>query len=115
MLTEQEREWLERRKNLCGRCELNIYDNPCVRYGRAGKTGKCKGFDSRNVGSDDFRDAAEFDARVAENLTDHRMRNILPCKGYKEGLCAHPLKYCAWCRMKYARLAAEAEMDAEKS
>ena len=49
MLTQQEKDWLERRKKLCSRCEFCLYDNPCVRYGTKGKRGRCEGFWPRNM------------------------------------------------------------------
>ncbi|WP_300709673.1 hypothetical protein [uncultured Desulfovibrio sp.] len=117
MLTEAEERWLELRKNLCTLCEWNLYDNPCVRYGRAGETGKCKGFEPRNVGSDDYRDAAEFEARVAEKLA----KSIcVVCPENKNGRCTTRQNYAQRadieaCRMRHARIAVEEEIDSEKS
>ena len=118
MLTETEKEWLERRKNLCTRCEWNLYDNPCIRYGRAGETGKCKGFEPREVGSENYRDAAEFESRVSENLA----RDIcFRCPDRYNEICPKGIGYfrlklgIASCGMKHARLAAEAEMDAQSN
>lgn len=109
MLTDAEKGWLERRKNLCTRCEWNLYDNPCIRYGRAGETGKCKGFEPREVGSENYRDAAEFESRVSENLA----RDIcFRCPDRYNEICPIGI---ASCGMKHARLAAEAEMDAQSN
>ena len=63
-LSEQERTWLKRRKNLCSRCEWNLYDNPCIQYGRRGESGECPGFRYRVVEGLDEGDI-EFEARVA--------------------------------------------------
>lgn len=56
---------------------------------------------------DDFRDAAEFEARVAVLLTDRDAPYVPPC----HIVCNHRRK-CRACRLMYARLAAEAEMEA---
>lgn len=117
MLTEAEERWLARRKNLCGRCEWNLYGNPCVKYGRAGEIGTCRGFEPREVGSDDYRDAAEFEARVAEKLA----RDIcFRCPDRYNEICPKGIGYfrlklgIASCGMKHARLAAEEEMESSK-
>ena len=74
-----EKEWLERRKNLCNRCAKATY---C----RAGKshgfnTEACRFWEiGAPIGDDfgaireDFRDAAEFEARVAERLAERAFR-----------------------------------------
>ena len=59
-LTEQEREWLERRKNLCLHCSR--YGRLCSKKAEA--YGKCMAL-NLEVGDPDYRDAAEFEARVA--------------------------------------------------
>lgn len=105
MLTNAEKEWLERRKNLCARCEWNLYGNPCVRYGRAGKTGKCKGFDSRGIGFNDYRDAAELEARVQKWLM-YQYENVFQCKDVSGGFM--PSRETM---LMFARLAAEEEME----
>lgn len=54
--------------------------------------------------SDDYKDAAEFEARVAENLCNIDGRCLWShCKDNMEG--------CTFCRLYYARIAAENEMD----
>ena len=108
MLTEEEKRWLERRKNLCTRCEWNLYDNPCIRYGRAGETGKCKGFESREVGSDDYRDAAEFEARVQKWLM-YQCEKVFHCKEVSGGFM--PSRETM---LMFARLAVEEEMESSK-
>lgn len=76
-------------------------------------------------------DAAEFEARVAEKLAGgeafcppqvkvHRWEDNSKCiwdivdspKG-KEVTHETALQYCKWCSLKSARLAVEAEMEAE--
>lgn len=115
-LNEHEREWLERRGNACTRCGIKECG---IRKGN-NRVKKCDFFEIKSIGSktgmldENFSDAAEFEARVAEKLSDCSMESLLPCKGNKECLCAHPLKYCTWCRMKYARLATEEEMEFSK-
>lgn len=113
-LTEQEREWLERRKNLCARCEWNLYDNPCIQYGRRGESGECPGFRYRVVEGLDERDV-EAEARVAARLSSlvyaEPWPNLWPecvsCGRHaKEGDAA-----CPTCVMKEARIAVEQEMD----
>lgn len=60
---------------------------------------------------DDFQDAAEFEARVAEKL----VRNICyNCSDEPEGCPSafeYPRRTGERCRLMHARLAAEAEMD----
>lgn len=111
MLTEAEKKWLERRKNLCARCEFNLYDNPCIKYGKRGASGEYPGFYSTLCAEYNFEDAAEFEARVAEKLA----RNICyNCPDNPDGCPASfeaPRRTGESCRMKHARLAAEAEMD----
>lgn len=88
MLSEQEREWLERRKNPG---HINRWGYPCsnpLSYDRIA----------------DFIDAAEFEASVAENLCKIDGRCLWShCKDNMEG--------CMFCRLYYARIAAENEMD----
>lgn len=111
-LTEQEREWLERRKNICARCSTSYRGRPyfCGRW----RDGKCIDFDPKSCIDEnvDFEDAAEFEARVAQRL----VQNISwPCYA---GLCPGgkdmDWQICPkeeWCHMKYARIAVEQEMD----
>lgn len=55
---------------------------------------------------DDFQDAAEFEARVAVLLTGRDAPYMPPC----HIVCNHRRK-CRACRLMYARLVVEAEMD----
>lgn len=111
-MNDAEKTWLEENKNLCLRCEWNYYDNPCIRYGRLGKSGSCPGFEPRGH-EYDYRDAAEFEARVAAELARPNM-SMCPC-------WMHDCDYkrsgygavCRSCRLKYARLSAEQDMEAD--
>ena len=64
MLTEQEKAWLERRKSPCVHCS-NHGKACCGYFLPAGAT--CAWIDL-NVAEPDYRDAAEFEARVAALL-----------------------------------------------
>lgn len=114
MLTADEKRWLQRRKNLCSRC---------AKYGYC-KTGKKHGFNTetcrfweirapkgRIFVNEDFQDAAEFEARVAERLARNTCYN---CPDLLEGCPTafeYPRRTDKSCRMKHARLAVEDEMD----
>ena len=116
MLTEQEREWLERRKNLCNRCGFQkrcswkSENIPCEKWGLFQI--KAWGTKSGDV-EHNFRDTAEFNARVAEKLA----RNICICcpDALARKSCPsafeYPRRTGESCRLMHARLAAEAEMD----
>ena len=116
MLTEQEREWLERRKNLCNRCGFQkrcswkSENIPCEKWGLFQI--KAWGTKSGDV-EHNFRDTAEFNARVAEKLA----RNICICcpDALARKSCPSafesPRRTGESCRLMHARLAAEAEMD----
>lgn len=129
MLTEQERAWLERRKNLCERCFYGEDGRPnfCGRW----RDGKCIDFDPESCLSEnaDYKDAAKFEAHVAAILAKEvDSRNILRPKGClwtevgEDGNRAikfacpphHRFDNCAdtsVCNLYLARIAAEAEMD----
>lgn len=96
MLTEHEREWMERRKNPG---HINKWGYPCsnpLSYDRLA----------------DFIDASEFEARVAVKLAQNEYM-FIPCylSGTKWDDCPHEDWDCNQCRIKYARLAVEQEMD----
>ena len=125
-LTEQEREWLERRKNLCERCFYGEDGRPnfCGRW----RDGKCIDFDPESCLSEnvDYKDAAEFEARVAERLAKPR-KELRPkgCSWYEKSADGHLVRKTACpphhdidncpgvttCAIYHARLAAEAEID----
>lgn len=106
-LSEKEKDWLERRAAnemafdafFCPHCEqFNVERDPYL--------GHCDDDSRCPLTEHDFRDAAEFEARVAVLLTDRDAPYVPPC----HIVCNHRRK-CRACRLMYARLAAEAEMD----
>ena len=132
-LSEQEREWLERRKILCTHCDL-ISREICK--GEKNKT-SCQLWEDYHCNNpvmgykafQDMQDAAEFEARVAANLAIDRANGkhlrLKGCSWYKitknrhlvrKTACPphHDIDNCpglAMCSIYHARLAAEAEMD----
>lgn len=109
-LSEQEREWLERRKRnekkygsvYCPYCDQFIAE-------RDEYIGHC--YDDLYCPLTDYvlPDVVEFEARVAVLLTDRDDTYIPPC----HIVCSH-YRNCRECRMMYARLAVEAEMEAKR-
>ena len=110
MLDANTLEWLERRKNICTHCGRREW----CRAGNKHKfnTDQCRFFEpfawqiSDHIYIENFRDAAEFEARVAEKLAtvicagceDFNKKNVCPLTIYQaRGICE--------CRMKHARLA----------
>ena len=132
MLTEKEKEWLERRKVLCTHCDL-IARGLCQVHNKT----SCSHWDrfhcnnpvKRYKAFQDMQDAAEFEARVAANLAIDRANGkhlrLKGCSWYetaKDGqrirktACPphHDIDKCAGfatCSLYLARLAAEAEID----
>lgn len=117
MLTEAEKRWLEERKpptkkiykttaddNFCRHCTR--YNTNCTPWFR--DVAYCP----TDQGGD-FRDAAEFSARVAAKLAKSA---CLVCPDNQHGGCptreiaAHGREHVEACRLKHARLAVEAEM-----
>lgn len=109
MLTEQERKWLELRKNVCFRCKkrrqtcsLSLRED-CRKAGYPIR-------DLAMMCQPDYRDAAEFEARVsrciAENASELDMisNNLQFLDGFKA-------KSLAWYILREARIAVEEEMD----
>ena len=105
MLSEQESEWLERRKknekeygrNYCLYCEQ--FNQEWDLY-----LGYCNNSIDCPLTEHDYRDVAAFEARVAENLCKIDGRCLWSsCKDNMQG--------CTFCRLYYARIAAEKEMD----
>lgn len=129
MLTEKEKEWLERRKVLCTHCDL-IARGLCQVHNKT----SCSHWDrfhcnnpvKRYKAFQDMQDAAEFEARVAARLAKPR-KELRPkgCSWYettedghqvRKTTCPphHDIDNCpgvATCAIYLARLAAEAEMD----
>lgn len=120
MLDAKTLEWLERRKNICTRCYKRSF---CRTGGRHNfNTTKCQFWEPlvpgslfRNL-SEDFRDAAEFEARVSKYLARGDMEDV-PCAHGMKIFCPRPPfagKLCGdWCRLRESRLAVEREMIAE--
>lgn len=129
MLTEKEKEWLERRKVLCTHCDL-IARGLCQVHNKT----SCSHWDrfhcnnpvKRYKAFQDMQDAAEFEARVAERLAKPR-KELRPkaCSWYEKSADGHLVRKTACpphhdidkcagfatCSLYLARLAAEAEMD----
>lgn len=111
-LNKQELEWLERRKNLCNRCVKAAWCRTGEKHGY--NTERCRFWELKvpnqsillGALAEDFHDAAEFEARVAVLLTDRDDTYIPPCH-----IACHHKRKCRECRLMYARLAIEAEME----
>ena len=118
MLTEQEKAWLERRKNLCLHCSNRGKACGYTLHPEA----TCAWIDL-DVAEPDYKDAAEFEARVALWLAkDTRTGCLRPsgCSWYTKGTrrrtqCPPGLDIdkCdkAHCSLYLARLKAEKEME----
>lgn len=109
-LSEKEKDWLERRekylKLYCQHCWFfEPYDTPHVNPGWCSGDCWCCPVEGKDI-LYSFQDAAEFEARVAVLLTDRDAPYVPPC----HIVCNHRRK-CRACRLMYARLAVEAEMD----
>jgi hypothetical protein len=108
MPTESEREWLENRKP----------GDWCVTHDCSAMfEGECISVTCYMDISWLYRDAAEFEARVATKLAINDT-SYLPChqKGHEnqcpyDNYCPTDKKKTAWCKVKHARLAVEEEMD----
>lgn len=128
-LSEQEREWLERRKNLCNRCARRGFCEIGKKHGF--NIAACRFWEAMNPKGEllvraYFRESAEFEAGVAEKLAKPR-KELRPkgCSWYettedghqvRKTACPphHDIDKCpgvAMCSIYHARLAAEAEMD----
>ena len=127
MLTKQEKAWLERRKSPCLHCS-----NHGVACGFSlSEKATCEWLDL-DVDEPDYKDAAEFEARVALWVTRNGCPNFDPPCAYLDssnpypymtwketgGECPHiPHKrgYCnRWCKLMTARLAVEQEMEKQQ-
>lgn len=118
MLTEQEKAWLESRKSPCLHC--SNHGRAC---GYALPPGACCAWIDLDVAEPDYRDAAEFEARVAALLATQYFKwfehpcecgdgtcHHLPCPPGKE-YAPHRLWCRRWCKIKHARLMIEKEME----
>lgn len=121
MLTEQEFQWLESRKNLCSRCVR--FDWCRVGTKHAFNVSSCRYYEPsvrrtidseyRSPISDNYEDAAKFEARVATFLL---ICFMFPKCG-TSGLCSEKCEKLRadgkldprWCRLKFARIMAERE------
>jgi len=119
MLTEQERKWLELRKNVCFRCKkrrqtcsLQLRED-CRKAGYPIR-------DLAMVIPPDYRDAAEFEARVAvvaaTGAQPCLVDDELPllggeCPEGKEKECFRFSPCFTHCGLKHARLYVEEKMD----
>ena len=118
MLNEKTLEWLKRRKNLCTRCYKKDWCKTGAKHNF--NTTKCRFWEFTAPGRitgmvfEDYRDAAEFEARVAEKLATVICGE---CEEFnKKPNCPHTIYQAPGlyeCRMKHARLAVEREMIAE--
>ena len=106
MLSEAEKKWLHRRKNLddhtfCWHCPTGKKGFPCTDWLYHLCPTQCS--------NQDFEDAAKFEARVAIELTRCH-DDLTGCNGF-DGTCHEETLTCLACRLKHARLAVEAEME----
>lgn len=134
MLTEDEKRWLEKRKNLCNRCVKAAWCRTGEKHGY--NTERCRFWELKvpnqsillGALSEDFHDAAEFEARVAVLLAKPRPELRPHCSWYettddtnfvRKTACPphHDIDNCPgidMCILYHARLAVEAEMDGLK-
>ena len=118
MLTDQENEWLERRKNICERCSNRKWCRVGKKHGY--NTTSCR-FHKHSF-KEDYYDAARFEAQVANWLCMKDVYDSLPCSYTSDASCpllpCPPFEgdgYCGyWCMMRMARIAVEEEMGAKK-
>lgn len=109
-LSEKEKDWLERRKILCTHCDL-ISREICK--GEKNKT-SCQLWKDYHCNNpvkgykafQDMQDAAEFEARVQKWLM-YQYEKAYQCKEVSDGFLPD-----RGTMLMFARLAAEAEMDA---
>ena len=97
MLTEAEKDWMAKRDIPCRRCE---FGDDCQLNPKG-----CDDFRPKEMW-EDYLSAATFEARVAVLLTDRDASYVPPCH-----IVCSRYRNCRACRLMYARLAVEAEMD----
>lgn len=113
MLTINDERWLEGRKVLCPRCD-HYRDHvegksACFRGEKSGwMQAECRFF-QRNDLIPDYKDAAEFEARVATKALT-RFDTCNDCSGFIFEDCSWDELSCEAVRLKYARLQVEKEM-----
>lgn len=121
MLDDKTLEWLERRKCLCTRCGVKKCPLP---HFQNRTYGDCYFFEIKSPGTrkgilcQNYRDAAEFEARVAEKATGRREVMLCVYCQYKNDGCKssnklHTRMESHWCQLKHHRLAVERETIAE--
>ena len=109
MLTEQERKWLELRKNVCFRCKKRRQTcSPVIR-----EICQKAGYpihDLAMVIPQDYRDAAEFEARVSRYIAENASELDFSSNNWQffDGFKAKSL---AWYILREARIIVEEEMD----
>lgn len=108
MLTEQEKKWLENRKIRCSRC---------VHYEVSGVGGICfwcadreKFETSAYTLASDYRDAAEFEARVSRYIAENASKLYFSSNSW-QFLDGFKAKSLAWYILWEARIIVEEEMD----
>lgn len=111
-LTEQERKWLEKRKKkntrLCTTCQNHApwyVRGKLVKLGCRTDSGEACPFYRSSHTLDDYRDAAEFEARVQRALM-YQYEKAYHCKDVSGGFMPDRDTM-----LMYARLAVEQEMD----
>jgi hypothetical protein len=118
MLTDAERKWLQERENVplfqCEKyCEYHVGKNSyfeCT-YSPALSQEWCK----NDAGNQDWKDAAEFEARVAVYLAKSPCLTCPdnPRNCPRENTPEKGRPFLEACRMKHARIAVEQEMEQE--
>ncbi len=125
MLTEQEYDWLERRAEVYPQCLYCIHDRdvcPSRPVEKGGYTaysakGICWGFRGKYSLETDYKDAAEFEARVAEWLVVDCAAVLLAkaaCAGSENFALYKDVYDYISSKLKIARLEVEKEMESEK-
>lgn len=119
MLSESEKSWLEGRKVLCPRCD-HYRDHlesksACHRGEKSGwMQAECRFFERQDL-KPDYRDAAEFEAKVVKAVLNFACKEcpnfgVFPVCPYtlcgRDGLKA--------CQQRFARLVVEEEMECAK-
>ncbi len=110
MLTEAEKNWMRRRegylKHYCRHCQFfKPYDAPHVIPGYCQGDSWCCPVNGKDI-IYSMQDAAEFEARVALELTDYDASYRPSCPDN-----CRSIRNCRECHLMYARLAVKAEMD----